>query len=228
MRLLSCALACSLVSVFACSSSERAGIEVSFSLASPALVPGAADDGRAIVLQHGSLALGTVELRVCKDDQTLGSSSTDGLSVLHVEGSPTRLGISAIRTLASAEVGADLGTLAPPPGRYCAVRQSYFAADDDAVGLTDENDVGQTLRLVGTVGGEPFELRSEVSVDVDVPLDPPLELSLEGTRTAAFRLTLRPLDAAFAGVTFTPARSRDDANTVLATLQGVLDVQRAP
>lgn len=213
---------CSLLSI-ACAS-EQAGIEVEFSLVSKPIQPTTSADGRAVVIEHGSLALASVELVPCEAAAT-GPRSNGELGLLHVEGSPTLLGTSAILAL-DANATTALGTLAPPPGRYCAVRQHFAAADTDAAGLSDQSDVGQTLRLLGTIGGAPFELRTESTLEVETPLDPPLDLELDGASQGAFELGLGDLASVFANVSFQSGNERDDANAVLGNLRDGVRVQR--
>lgn len=218
-----------LVSVLGCSSSEEAGIEVTFALAQSTPAELGADDGRAIALTHGSLALGSIELVSC-DGFTPSESHghSTGLELQHTEGSPTLLGSSAILPLEAQGAGASLGTVQPPPGTYCAVRQHFFAADDDAEGLTDEGDVGATLVATGTVGGAPFTLRTAATLDVEVTLEPSLDLSLTGLRTATLELTMDPTANWLAGVTFAAGQERADADLALANMHHVVGARVKP
>lgn len=206
---------------------ETAGIEVGFDLA-PSALAASTPDGRPLVLESASLALGSVELVACEGAADVQSTSTGTLSLLHVEGSPTLLGISAILDLKSAGAAIALGALQPPPGRYCSIRQRYFAADVDAIGLTASHDVGSTLVVRGTVAGTPFVIHSASALDVVTPLEPALELALDGTREARFTLGLQGGVQAFANVTFASDNERDDGQAILANLRGALVAERNP
>jgi hypothetical protein len=78
----------------------------------------------------------------------------------------------------------ELGTLRPPPGRYCRVHLVFGPADEDAEGLpTDEAMDGRTFLLEGEVtlangeGSRPFRLESSGIANA--------ELSLEGLSLSA-------------------------------------------
>ena len=207
--------------------SETAGIEVSFELA-PGALAATTPDGRPLSLEAASLALGSVELVACEAGSDVQSTSTGTLSILHVEGSPTLLGVSAILDLKGAAAAVPLGALQPPPGRYCSIRHRYFAADVDAIGLDARHEVGSTLVVRGAVGGSPFVIHAAASLDVVTPLEPALELTLDGAREARFTLGAPDGTQAFAGVTFAADDEREDGQAILANLRGALVATRKP
>jgi hypothetical protein len=227
------ALACAAV-LFALSgcTSEEAGIEVTFDVAPSNPAALAADDGRTVVLEHGSLALGSVELVLCNDVGSVHGNdshpSETGLQLQHTEGSATLLGVPALLSLDAANERTTLGAVQPPPGRYCAVRQHFQPADDDALGLVDRSDVGSTLVARGSVGGAAFELRTSGTLDVETTLEPPLELSLDGTRAASLEVTLDAASNWLSGVSFAAGQETADADLALANLHHAVGVRLRP
>lgn len=203
----------------ACSTVQQ-GIEVTVEL-DPIAAPSAtnSDAGQPIVIARGVLALGSVELLPCVDETTQALTADQNPGILHVEGSPTLLGTPAARSLAS-PASLTLGVLRPPPGEYCKIRQLYFTADSDALGI-EPDQVGDSMQLEGELAGTPFRLRADATLQVITELDPPLRLDTEGTNTATVALTSTP-GAWFAGLSFDADRERDDALALLVNLQALL------
>lgn len=137
----------------------------------------------------------------------------------HAPGSPAKLGIPVVESLlASAGTRIDVGTMRPPPGHYCRIRYTAFAADADAVGLpADASMVGRTLRIEGSWsrnGSEetPFVVDSALSFKVDLDF-PELSLDTEGTSFAALTIG-KSLNRWFDGVDFESDDAEDIEDTV--------------
>lgn len=106
------------------------------------------DLGYEVRLQSAYVASGGVELKPCAGaGQGRGRA---GIAWAHSAGSPTRLGDSFVLSLGPAASGRKaLGTMAPPPGRYCGLALDLQAADADARELPDGSMVGLSLRIEG-------------------------------------------------------------------------------
>ncbi|NNB86826.1 hypothetical protein HJC10_05830 [Corallococcus exiguus] len=155
-------------------------------------------DGQVLTLTRGYVALNSVELKPCEEAlgwRLLRALSPIGTAHAHSEGSPLRLGTPHVSGLERPDGNVlTLGTVRPPPGRYCRARLTFEAADADAEGLSDVahgvDMVGRTLWLEGTRvpagGGEPqpFRLVTSNIATVDVVLD---ELTLSEDEPAAER-----------------------------------------
>lgn len=142
-------------------------------------------EGEHVTLTRGFVTLGSVELKPCEEGaawRLLRALSPIGTAHAHSAGSPRRLGTPHVTSLEQPDGAVlDLGTLRPPPGRYCRARLGFEPADADAEGLpspdTGVDMVGRTLWLDGTVapasGGEPrpFHLESSNLASVEVVLD---------------------------------------------------------
>ena len=59
-------------------------------------------------------------------------------------------------------------------------------------------------------------------------MDPPLELALDGQRTARLEITLDEKVAVFAGVSLVSGREAEDAEAVLNTLRGAVGARVEP
>ena len=116
------------------------------------------------------------------DDNPLGivlGSALDGIPESFV------LGLSG-GTLA-------LGTLPPPPGRYCGVRLALAPADGDAMGLPDTSMEGLSIRLEGFFqmpGQEPTPLGVSTTMAASAPASLALTLGDDGQRSATLTVRL--------------------------------------
>lgn len=137
--------------------------------------------GRAVTLTRGWVVVTGVEIFLCP---TVGERlwrllRPVGVAWAHGVGSERKLAVPHASGLDRAD-GAPLplGTLSPPPARYCRVRVTLGPADADAVGLPPAAAgvalVGKSLWLEGTVapagGGDPvpFQLTSAAESFVDL------------------------------------------------------------
>ena len=99
------------------------------------------DMGYRVALERALIVVGKVELIRCDDfvmelQDLLGPARARA----HVLDTPTSLGVPLIIDLMeSAGAPEFAGTMKPPPGRYCGIRVLGMPADQDAVGLSDEN-----------------------------------------------------------------------------------------
>ncbi|RKH60177.1 hypothetical protein [Corallococcus aberystwythensis] len=155
-------------------------------------------DGQTFTLTRGYVALGSVELKPCEEAlgwRLLKAVSPIGTAHAHSVGSPLKLGTPHVSSLERPDGDVlTLGTLRPPPGRYCRARLTFEPADADAEGLPGADSgvdmVRHTLWLEGTRvpagGGEPqpFRLVTSNIATVDVVLD---ELTVSEDEPAAER-----------------------------------------
>lgn len=92
-------------------------------------------------LERALMVVGKVELIRCDNFVLdLWELLAPARARAHVLGTPTSLAVPlVIDLMESAGTPLFAGTMKPPPGRYCGVRVIGMPADQDAVGLTDEN-----------------------------------------------------------------------------------------
>ncbi|NBC42672.1 hypothetical protein GTZ93_22990 [Corallococcus exiguus] len=142
-------------------------------------------DGQVLTLTRGYVTLGSVELKPCEEAlgwRLLKALSPIGTAHAHSVGSPLRLGTPHVSGLERPDGSVlALGTVRPPPGRYCRARLTFEPADADAEGLPGADSgvdmLEHTLWLEGTRvpagGGEPqpFRLVTSNIATVDVVLD---------------------------------------------------------
>jgi hypothetical protein len=119
------------------------GIEVDVAY-QPAATPAAirTNMGYRVRLERALIVVGGVELLRC-DNFVLDLWSLVGpaRAKAHESNTPTSLGVPlVIDLMESAGVPLFAGTLRPPPGRYCGIRVLGMPADEDAEGLTQDNE----------------------------------------------------------------------------------------
>ena len=95
----------------------------------------------------------------------------------HGASSPTSLAVPVVVAIAGARAGIDVGTLEPPPDRYCAMNLSIGPADDDAVRLPDQDMVGRSLRVSGEHQDTSFAVSSAANGHARLTFVSPLELT---------------------------------------------------
>jgi hypothetical protein len=178
----------------ACASADVPGFEVEVSMSAPPESAGARplaltnDRGYVVELDRGYLVTATVELDACDGVAAAPHPhwwhaaarylSWEGAAWAHEHGSPTRLGAPFVLPLVGAGRDGVLGTLRPPPARYCRVRVGLGPADADAHGLpADVRLVGKTCFLSGrfSASGQaprPFAIDSAATLEIDLPLGP--------------------------------------------------------
>ncbi len=193
-RILTAALLC----LTACAGGEREeGMVLSLGLTTGrARATGETASPRTLVNDKGTRAsftralvtLGSVELLPCEEAgwrRLLRELSPLGTAHAHSVASPRKLGTPHVIGLERADGDVtDLGTLRPPPGRYCRARLVFEPADSDAEGLTAASQgpepvdmVGRSLHVRGAVlaseGGasQPFDVSAGGQTSVDVLLD---------------------------------------------------------
>ncbi|NBD09950.1 hypothetical protein [Corallococcus silvisoli] len=183
-------------------------------------------DGQTLTLTRGYVTLGSVELRPCEEAlgwRLLRALSPVGTAHAHSTGSPLKLGTPHVSGLERPDGNVlTLGTLRPPPGRYCRARLTFEPADGDAEGMPAADSgvamEGRTLWLEGTRvpagGGEPqpFRLVSSRIATVDVVLD---GLTLSEDEPAAERTFVLAWDSWLATV---DVESEEVAGAVLDTV----------
>ncbi|MFP2910506.1 hypothetical protein ACLESD_36805 [Pyxidicoccus sp. 3LFB2] len=191
-------LAVALLGLTACAGGEREeGMVLTLGLTTARARPTVEAGGpRTLVNDRGLRAsftralvtLGSVELLPCETSgwrRLLRGLSPVSTAWAHSVSSPRRLGTPHVLGLerADGEVTA-LGTLRPPPGRYCRARLTFQPADADAEGLAAAAEgpepmdmVGHSLHLRGTLSApdsgeaQPFDVSVRGQTSVDVVLD---------------------------------------------------------
>jgi hypothetical protein len=149
------------------------------------------DRGERIRLTRAQVTLNSVEIFPCPEGAAwrwLHELSPIGTAYAHSASSPRQLGTPHVSSLEHPDGEAlELGTLRPPPGRYCRVHLVFGPADEDAVDLPADGAMdGRTLLLEGEVltasgeGSHPFRLESSGIANA--------ELSLEGLSLSAEEL----------------------------------------
>ena len=142
--------------------------------------------GDRITLRRAFVALSSVELLPCPEPAAwrwLRELSPVGTAYAHSASSPRQLGTPHVSTLERGDGEAlELGTLRPPPGRYCWMHLVFSPADADAEGLPADGSMeGRTLVLEGEVlaadsqAPSPFRVESSGLINVELPL---VELTL--------------------------------------------------
>ncbi|MFL5343878.1 MAG: hypothetical protein ACJ8AT_03760 [Hyalangium sp.] len=149
------------------------------------------DRGERIVLNRAQVTLNSVEIFPCPEGAAwrwLRELSPIGTAYAHSASSPRQLGTPHVSSLERPDGEAlELGTLRPPPSRYCRVHLVFGPADEDAVGLPADGAMdGRTILMEGEVlaaNGEdsrPFRLESSGIANA--------ELSLEGLTLSTEKL----------------------------------------
>lgn len=138
------------------------------------------DLGQQIVLTRGYVVVSRVELLPCTSTarRLWELLSPVGTAWAHGESGPTILAEGVVLNLLRADGAAKtLGTIEPPVGSYCSARVTFAPADAHARDLpTDVALTNQTFWLEG----EGFSIQSALSGTVEVPIDPPVDLSEDG------------------------------------------------
>jgi hypothetical protein len=179
----------------ACADYTVDGLEVEITTRA---VPGAlkfrSDLGYDIELSRGYLVTSSVELVGCP--RLSRWLAPIGTAQAHLPATPTRLGAPVVEPLGGD--GAALGTMRPPPDRYCHLRVSLTPADADARGLPAElRFVGRTVYLAGAYRGpgdvadRALALISSEAVSAEVPV-PDLVLDGESPRRRRLELSRDP------------------------------------
>lgn len=185
-----------------CSSSTEPGLElrvVSVATGLSTSVQLSAGDGGAVRLDDLNWTSVEVELLRCRTalgwlgDTLIRSARAHGTS------SPTLLAVPMVET-AQALDDVVLGTLRPPPARYCGVRYQLGPADADAFGLGDRPEmIRRSIYARGESAlegraGERFSLASSATFEVmaDLELDlsgevVPREVRIERDESGWFR-----------------------------------------
>jgi hypothetical protein len=181
----------------ACSSETQRGIEVRLlsepgELSTPATVRTLND--AVVRLDALSWTYTEVELVPCT---TLSRRAYDWLvpnAQAHGASTATRLSAPVVQSLGSREP-AVFGVLRPPAARYCALKVTLAAADEDAAGLSQNPSMlAKSLDVRGAFGDAAPSLRdfassTSASAHASVPLD--LDLESE-PRDVALALTRDP------------------------------------
>lgn len=164
--------------------------------------------GDRITLTRAHVTLESIEIFACPESSAwrwLRALSPIGTAHAHTVTHPTRLGTPHVTGLALAEGETlSLGSLHPPPNRYCRILLSFGPADADAEGLPSDVDmVGRSLLLEGEIvpasGGEaqPFRLESTGRALAELSLD---ALSLSDDSPEASRVITLAYDRWLDGV----------------------------
>ncbi len=178
----------------ACAESGSDGIGVDVVIAGQTMAQSITTSaGGSVTLDPSYVALASAELVRC-----------DGLALTaampHGESSPTNLAVPAVVAIAGARATIEVGTLEPPPGRYCGLALAIGAADVDALRIPDQDMIGKSLRVAGEHQGVPFAVSSAASGHAHLELAEPLDLSAESL-SATLTVSL-DTSAAFDAVDF--------------------------
>ena len=142
------------------------------------------DMGYRVALDRALLVVGKVELIQCDNFVAdLLDFFAPARAKAHAFDTPTTLGEPlVIDLMESSGTPQYAGTMKPPPGRYCGIRVLGMPADQDAVGLTDENlemmqhSVLIKGRVVDTTSDEESPLAAGIweVLDCEMLFDRPL------------------------------------------------------
>ncbi|MCI0572467.1 MAG: hypothetical protein L0Y66_17060 [Myxococcaceae bacterium] len=183
-------------------------------------------DGAQVTLTRGLVALRSVELVPCPASalrRVLEALSPIGTAHAHEEGSPRKLGVPHVLALARDTEARLLGSLYPPPGRYCSARIVLAPADADAEGLGGDGDMVErtlllegTLRTPGATSDTAFRLESRGAREVEVPLE---MVDLGETQLRAGRRLVLAFDAWMEGISpGTQGASQEVLSAVAASM----------
>ena len=172
--------------------SDEEGIEVKVQAAP---LPGSlrsftTDRGYVVTLNRAAVSFEGLELQACAQSRRAPLLGR-GVAWAHSTASPTRLGDSFVLGLSGGTLA--LGTLPPPPGRYCGVRLALAPADGDAMGLPDTSMEGLSIRLEGFFqmpGQEPTPLGVSTTMAASAPASLALTLGDDGQRSATLTVRL--------------------------------------
>ena len=196
------------------------------------------DMGYRVALERALIVVGKVELIRCDNfvmelQDLLGPARARA----HVLDTPTSLGVPLIIDLMeSAGAPEFAGTMKPPPGRYCGIRVLGMPADQDAVGLSDENlDMMQhSVLVMGQVEDEstgdetPLLARIWEVLQSEMPFDHPLVFDSPVLGNVSIQIDHRKW---FDGIDFASqspdAVQRQITENVRSSLQAVLPSMEA-
>jgi len=191
------------------------------------------DLGYRVALERALIVVGRVELIRC-DNFVMELQDLFGpaRARAHVLDTPTSLGVPLIIDLMeSAGAPEFAGTMKPPPGRYCGIRVVGMPADEDAVGLSDENlDMMQHSVLVAgqvtdVTSGEETPLLARIweVLQYEMRFDRPLVFDSPVLENVSIQIDHRRW---FDGIDFAlqspDAVQRQITENVRASLQAVL------
>ena len=138
--------------------------------------------GARITLNRAAFTLSSVEIFPCETSSAWRWPrwlSLVATAEAHELGSPRLLGVPHVSGLELPDGQAlELGTLHPPPGSYCRARLIFAPADEDAEGLSTQQDMeGRTLLLEGESApasgqpARPFHLETPTLINAEVRLE---------------------------------------------------------
>lgn len=136
-------------------------------------------------LDRALITLGPVTLIKCDNFvRVLGRLFTAARAKAHTPNTPTSLGIPLVLDLLeSGGIGFVVGTIRPPPGRYCGLRVIGAPADEDAVGLKDNTEM---LERAVFLQGEIEDTQTLVRTPFEVSIREPLVCELRFTEPLIF------------------------------------------
>lgn len=174
----------------ACGDDE--GIAVRLEAAANSLPTTYATPNGDVTISSAHVAVESVELVGCLSvtGRILKALNPLPSAMAHSESSPTLLGTPFVVSLAGEQSRINIGGLEPPPGRYCGVVVHIGAADSDALGLSDGDFVGRSIRVSGTDAQGAFSYAGDAEAAVRVEF-PELRLD-DDTRNATVRLSVIP------------------------------------
>ncbi len=136
------------------------------------------DSGETIRIVRGYISLSDLEIVKC--EQSVARWRWPSLiseAQAHTTSSPTKIGAPAVWNVLS-DTQLAMGTLTPPPARYCSVKGHFGPADSDARSLpNDAVVVGKTFNLELTIASGTskrnltLEGSQRISFEVPVVID---------------------------------------------------------
>ncbi|MEM7436747.1 MAG: hypothetical protein AAF436_16455 [Myxococcota bacterium] len=196
-RLAAPAVLLTLLLTFGCTRTTE-GIEVDIAYETPATPQAVRSDADTrIWLDRALIAMGPVELVECDNfARVLGRFFTASRAKAHAPETPTQLGTPFVLDLLEGTgFSFVVGTLRPPPGRYCSLRVVGTPADSDAVGLKNNAEMlDHSVVLSGeaedtnTLERTPFLLQLRAPVVRELRFDEPLVLDRPTTVNISVRI----------------------------------------
>ncbi|MEM7138122.1 MAG: hypothetical protein AAF500_16190 [Myxococcota bacterium] len=174
------------------------GIEVDIAYETPATPQAVRSDADTrIWLDRALIAMGPVQLVECDNfARVLGRFFTASRAKAHAPETPTQLGTPfVLDLLESTGFSFVVGTIRPPPGRYCGVRVVGTPADADAVGLKNNSEMlNSSVLLAGeaedtnTLARTPFRVQIRATVVRELRFEDPLVLDRPTTVNVSVRI----------------------------------------
>ncbi len=159
------------------------------------------DAGESIHVIRGYISMSDLEIVRCEQPVARWHwPSLIGEAHAHTTSSPTKIGSPVVEDVLSYNQFT-VGTLAPPPARYCSVKGHFGPADLDATNLPrDFSMVGKTFKLEVTMGALQRELTIEGAQRI--PFEVGATIDVSGATPHASVIVGKDASAWFRGIDF--------------------------